>query len=203
MRRNESENRRTEAGKALPDYHARFGEAETGSPDELRYHSRSGPPKPRDRKKGFKRGKGIFRSNPSLLMILIDIFVIVIVIVFLLPILRPASSEDDFFGFSFSLHGYLHRTTANVSMIIQAADPVAAAGKSATGDQAVFVLQLHVPGTDKAETLYFDPQQKTEDPFVLRAEFEIEEEIGDNGIRIRCDIFRGGNKATIEKRLME
>lgn len=202
MRKNESEYGPIGADKATAGNHSRFGGPETGRPDELRYHSRSGPPEQRDRKKGLKRGRGIFRSNPSLLMILIDIFVIVIVIVFLLPVLRPDSSEDDFFGYSFSLHGYLHRDIVNVSVIIQTAVPAAVADKTAD-NQPVFVLQLYVPGTDLAETVNFDPQQETGDPFVLRTVFEIDDEIDDNGIRIRCDIFRGSDKVTIEKRLME
>ena len=111
------------AGNRAAGSSAPLGGPEKAVPGELRYHSRNEPPEPREQKRGFRNRGGVFKSNPTLLLIVIDIFVIILVLVFLLPFLRPGASEDDFFGFSFSLHGYLYRNTAHMSVIIQPADP--------------------------------------------------------------------------------
>ena len=199
-----------DSGSGAPPY---YGAQEKSIPGEMHYHSRSEPPRPQEPKRGLKRKSGIFRNNPSLLLILIDIIVVVLVLVFLLPFLQPGSSKDDFQGYSFSMHGYLYEQTAHVSVIIQSAGPQQAVNgstdESAAGPEEAgaagnaFVIQLRVLDTDKEETLYFRPGGEAGETAVVRSVFDIGSEIDENGIRIRVEIFRDGRSITLEKKLKE
>ncbi len=176
-----------------------YGAQEKSVPGEMHYHSRTDAPRPQEAKRGLKKRSGIFRNNPSLLLILIDIIVVVLVLVFLLPFLRPDSSEDNFQGYSFSMHGYLYEQTAHVSVIIQSAGPAEEDRSSGNA----FIIQLRAVDTDREETHYFRPEQDSGDTAVVRSVFDIGSEIDENGIRIRCEIFRNGQSITLEKKLTE
>lgn len=194
--------RNGDAGSEDPRY---YGAQEKSIPGEMHYHSRSEAPRPEERKRGLKRRSGIFKNNPSLLLILIDIIVVVLVLVFLLPFLRPASSNDDFQGYSFSMHGYLYKQTAHVSVIIQPAGPTELAGTAGSGapDGNDFVIQIRALDTGTEETHYFRPGPEASETAVVRSVFDIGNEIDENGIRFRCEIFRNGESITLEKKLKE
>jgi hypothetical protein len=206
--------RKGDAGSGEPRY---YGSQEKSMPGEMHYHSRSEAPHPEERKRGLKKRSGIFRNNPSLLLILIDIIVVVLVLVFLLPFLRPDSSNDDFQGYSFSMHGYLYRQTAHVSVIIQRAGPTEEAGSAGSGAPDAntvgpgeagtagndFVIQIRALNTGTEETHYFRPGLETAETAVVRSVFDIGNEIDEDGITIRCEIFRNGESITLEKKLKE
>jgi hypothetical protein len=172
-------------------------------PEELHYHSRSEPPSPEENARRRKEGrKGVFRSNPSLLIILIDIGVVVLVILFLLPFLQPKGSVEDFHGYSFALHGYAHSAQATVSVVIQPAGAVPSADSD--GAKAGFVLQMRILKADSGEAvLKFAPKDLSDEPLVLRHEFAIPPEMRDNKVVVRCDIFHGSDSVVLEKKLVQ
>lgn len=61
---------------------------------------------------------GVFRNNPSLMIILVDIMVIVLVLTLVLPFIRRKSSVDNFAAHDLSLHGFVYGEKATVSLII-------------------------------------------------------------------------------------
>jgi len=182
-----------------------YGGAEQAVPGGLHYHSRSGPPDPHEYQKSGKiRIGGIFRNNPSLLLILVDIIVVLLVMMFLLPFLRPGASKDNFFGYAFSLHGYIYGDTASVSLIIQNTGKPSRGWKNPETDkEGTFIVNIRVADTDLEETQYFRPGEEKDDTVVLRSKFEMNGKIFDNGIRIKCKIFQGGKTVTLEKKLTE
>jgi len=180
-----------------------FGGPEQIIPGELHYYSRSEPPRPEEQRGRNKGRGGVFRNNPSLLIILIDIIVVVLVLVFLLPFIRPGSSEDDFKGYSFSLHGYVHEGKAYTSIIVQSAGVRESVDRPEQKKTDTFVIQVRVLDTDREDTFYFKPGETAENTLVYRSSFAIPADNDENSVRVRCTVVLGDKALTLEKKLSE
>ncbi len=87
---------------------------------EIRYHSRDAAPEPgREAPQRRLRFGGVFKNNPTLLIILFDIVLVLVILVIVFPLIRPDSEVDNFLGYEISLHGYLNRGEVQVSLVLQ------------------------------------------------------------------------------------
>lgn len=192
-----------EKGERSEEVSYPFSGGRSPGPGELHYHSRPGPPPPGGAGEEHKVKRiGIFKKNPSLMLILIDIIVVVLVLIFLLPILRPKTSVNDFFGYSFSLHGFLHENQANVSMVIQPEGPGPEAASASISDGS-FVLSFRILDTDISEDVIVREARISDGPLVLRKKFVIPEKIYENEVYIRCTVTRTGDSVRLQKKLVE
>ncbi len=87
---------------------------------EIRYHSRDAAPEPeREPPQRRLRVGGVFKKNPTLLIILLDIVLVLVILVIVFPLIRPDSEVDNFLGYEISLHGYLNEGEVQVSLVMQ------------------------------------------------------------------------------------
>ena len=87
---------------------------------EIRYHSRDAAPEPeREAPQRKLRFGGVFKNNPTLLIILLDIVLVLVILVIVFPLIRPDSEVDNFMGYEISLHGYLNQGEVQVSLVMQ------------------------------------------------------------------------------------
>ncbi|MFW5712001.1 MAG: hypothetical protein ACOCZA_08625 [Spirochaetota bacterium] len=87
---------------------------------EIKYHSRDAAPEPESEAPRRKlRFGGVFKNNPTLLIILLDIVLVLVILVIVFPLIRPDSEVDNFLGYEISLHGYLNQGEVQVSLVMQ------------------------------------------------------------------------------------
>lgn len=166
-------------------------------PEELHYHSREAPPEPDEYRKGSGRRGGVFKNNPSLILILVDIVVVVLVLIILLPLLRYDSRAEDFEGYDFSLHGYIDGQTAYLSVTAQPVSaPLAAECETSCENQEKYRLKIAVLDTDLEEELELcrDGQAR-----ILRTSFPVPGLGKEKKLYIRCVISLGERSVTLER----
>jgi len=183
-------------------YHGRGpgGGRENGFPlEELHFHSREEAPSPDDYSRKKNRKRGIFKNNPSLLIILVDIVVVVLVMLFLIPFLRHDSRVDDFHGYDFSLHGYLHNGMAYASVTAQPEYSPSELSKSPGGEELPgFIVTLKIRDTELEEELEL---KKTGEPNILRAQFQLPGTMDDKDIYIWAEVAHKGDSVTLQRKL--
>lgn len=184
-------------------------------PEELHFHSRETPPEPEDYRTGAKKRGGVFKNNPSLILILVDIVVVLLVLIILLPLLRYDSRVEDFSGYDFSLHGYLDGKVACLSVTAQpdfapvgpaeiddpaeSAAPVGPAegGNAApSGEMEKYSLILSVLDTDLQEEMELSRDGRAR---ILRAQFTVPETAWKEKIYFQCRISLGEKTVTLQR----
>lgn len=171
-------------------------------PEELHFHSRETPPEPEDYRTGTGKRGGVFKNNPSLILILIDIVVVLLVLIILLPLLRYDSRVEDFSGYDFSLHGYLDGTVIYLSVTAQPdfAPVESAEGGSASpsGEMEKYKLILSIHGTDLKEEVELSRDGRAQ---ILRARFALPETALKEKIHLQCRIILGDKSVTLQRTL--
>jgi len=173
-----------------------YGQSQEYRSDQLHFHSRDGAPSPEDRAK--KKRVGIFKQNPSLMLILIDIIVIVLVILFLIPALRPDTRVRDFHGYSFSLHGFRNGDEISLSLVIQANGSAPIQNRDGTAAE-YFELEFSIHDGELSARERVSLDRIAKEPLVVRKKFVIPQEIYENSIVSRCVVSYGQDKARLQK----
>ncbi|MDZ7795148.1 MAG: hypothetical protein U5P10_16100 [Spirochaetia bacterium] len=171
---------------------------------EIKFHSRGSAPEPElpgaSRKPRFGT---VFRSNPGLLIILVDILLVILVLTLVFPFIRPGSSVDNFGGYSFSLHGYLNEGAVYTSLMLQPNPSEIEAGSSAKG---AFQIEFRILESDtriQTELVPFT-EEETLDTRILRKKIELPHELqGTPAVRIRTTISLGEESVTLEKKMRQ
>ena len=171
---------------------------------EIKFHSRGSAPEPElpgsNRKPRFGT---VFRSNPGLLIILVDILLVILVLTLVFPFIRPGSDVDNFAGYSFSLHGYVNEGSVYTSLMSQPNPSEIAEGSSAKG---AFQIEFRILESDtrvQTELVPFTVEDAL-DTRILRKEIELPEDMQDtSAVRIRTTISVGEESVILEKKMRQ
>ena len=171
---------------------------------EIKFHSRGSAPEPElpgaSRKPRFGT---VFRSNPGLLIILVDILLVILVLTLVFPFIRPGSEVDNFAGYSFSLHGYLNEGAAYTSLMLQPNPSEIAEGGLA---KEPFQIEFRILESDTRVQTEFVPftEGETLDSRILRKKIELPEDMqGTSAVRMRTTIKLGEERVTLEKKMRQ
>jgi hypothetical protein len=100
----------------------RFGGNETYERGEVRFHYNR-----ENRVKSLSPGvlrqyekKGPFKRNPSLLIILLDIFILVIILYLFKPLIGPNERERNFHGFDLTVRAFEYEDRCLASLVVEA-----------------------------------------------------------------------------------
>ena len=167
---------------------------------ELHYHGRGLSVK--GLAEGKKRRKrsffAVFRSNPSLSIVLVDIIVIVLVLLMIIPFVRKKSEVRDFMGYELSLHGFVYEGSATVSLVCTAlpGERIEQNAESA-GVKIRFIVE-NEEAVEKEEVLEAK-LPKIGETTVLRSELSLDE--GEKAERLRAVLTIGGKELSLQKSL--
>ncbi|MCF7913632.1 MAG: hypothetical protein K9L66_00540 [Spirochaetaceae bacterium] len=171
---------------------------------EIKFHSRGSAPEPElpgaSRKPRFGT---VFRSNPGLLIILVDILLVILVLTLVFPFIRPGSEVDNFEGYSFSLHGYLNAGAVYTSLMLQPNPSEIAEGGLA---KEPFQIEFRILESDTRVQTEFVPftEGETLDSRILRKKIELPEDMQEaSAVRIRAAIKLGEESVTLEKKMRQ
>jgi len=171
---------------------------------EIKFHSRGSAPEPEltgaSRKPRFGT---VFRSNPGLLIILVDILLVILVLTLVFPFIRPGSEVDNFAGYSFSLHGYLNEGAAYTSLMLQPNPSEIAEGGLA---KEPFQIEFRILESDTQIQTEFVPFMEGEalDSRILRRIIELPEDMEEtSAVRVRATIKLGEERVTLEKKMRQ
>ncbi|HKK65294.1 MAG TPA: hypothetical protein VJ967_05505 [Clostridia bacterium] len=171
---------------------------------EIKFHSRGSAPEPElPGPKRKPRFGTVFRSNPGLLIILVDILLVILVLTLVFPFIRPGSSVENFGGYSFSLHGYLNEGAVYTSLLLQPNPSEITVGNSAKG---AFQIEFRILESDTRVQTELVPftEEETLDTRILRKKIELPNELQDNSaVRLRTTISLGKESVTLEKKMRQ
>ncbi|MFO7850683.1 MAG: hypothetical protein R6V67_12075 [Spirochaetia bacterium] len=185
-------------------YNDKRREVDHGNDQGFHYHGRGVNQGDDDGSKYHKKKRpraglfGVFRNNPSLMIILIDIIVIVLVLTIVIPFIGKTSSEENFEGYELSLHGFLYEQTVTLSLVVTALP-----GEESAGEEEDDVLSvLFSLKSDNGEELSRDtlkvvPPERGNSKIVrieLPAEDSAEVE------HIAAEVQRGDESVSLQKR---
>lgn len=203
----------SEDQKASPSSKSRFSAKELADQSvfeqhvasgEIKFHSRGNAPEPELPGSSRKLRFGtVFRSNPGLLIILVDILLVLLVLTLVFPFIRPGSDVDNFKGYSFSLHGYLNEGAVYTSLMSQPNPSEIAAGSSAKG---TFQIEFRILESDTRVQTELAPftEQETLDTRILREQIELPEDMQDaSAVRVRTTISLNEESVTLEKKMRQ
>lgn len=180
------------------------------------YHGRRNPEEDSGgAESGGSRGRdrspfgGIFKGNPMLLIVLVDILLIFLVAGILYPILSPGSGTADIAGYSFSLNGYREGGWAYVNVTVErtgeSSEAAAAEGKgkkdgrdpAEEGGEELpqIAIAFSIPETGTRSRHVIVPPRRG-DPRIVRGRLAAE-----GAGRVRAEIRFAGEKAVLEKDL--
>ena len=168
---------------------------------EIKYHSRDTVPEPdKSAPRNKLRFGGVFKSNPTLLIILVDIILVLLILLIVFPLIRPDSEVDDFEGYAFSLHGYLHEGAVHVSLVVQP-NPTKIAE---TGEP--LEIEFRVLESDTRIKTTFDTTDPVSrrDTQIVRERIELPPEyVDDEAVSVRASINDGEERVTLEKKMRQ
>ncbi len=182
----------------------RYGkEVDYGDGSSLHYHGRG--LQEESASEGGGSGKkggffGVFRNNPSLMIILIDIIVIVLVLTIVLPFIGTKSSTKDLAGLELSLHGFVHEGKATVSLVV-----TSLSGETEDAEhQDLLEVSFELAGGEieegeGAEKTVRVNLPKTGESVVVRKTLSLPE--GREADYVRAEIERMQEKVTLQKEL--
>ncbi len=169
---------------------------------EIKFHSRGSAPEPELPGSSRKQRFGtVFRSNPGLLIILVDILLVILVLTLVFPFIRPGSDVNNFGGYSFSLHGYLNEGAVYTSLMLQPNPSEIAVGNLA---KEVFQIEFRILESDTRVQAEFAPftEGETLDTQILRKKIELPEDMqGTSAVKLRSTISLGEESVTLEKKM--
>ncbi|MFP4491120.1 MAG: hypothetical protein ACLFNZ_06565 [Spirochaetaceae bacterium] len=185
-------------------YNNRNREVDYGNEGTLHYHGRGvhetydadfGSHKKKKRKGGIF---GVFRNNPSLMIILIDIIVIVLVLTIVLPFIGKKSSEENFEGYELSLHGFVYEETVTLSLVVTALPGEESYAEVENERLAVrFSLKAESGEELSRETLEVVPPERGESKIVR---IELTSEGPEEVEYIAAEVHRGDEIVSLQKR---
>ncbi len=168
---------------------------------EIKYHSRdAAPAADRAAPRHKVRFGGAFKNNPTLLIILVDIILVLLILLIVFPLIRPDSELDDFEGYAFSLHGYLHERAVHVSLVVQPNPPKSAE----TGEP--LEIEFRVLESDTRVQFSFDTAggENRRDTRIVRERIELPPEYETNAaVSVRATIIAGEERVTLEKKMRQ
>ncbi len=179
----------------------RYGrEVNHGDTSTITYHGRGIEEEEDSRSSRTKGGLlGVFRNNPSLMIVLLDILFIILVLSLVLPFIGRKSESGNFTGLEVSLHGYLFQDVATVSLVVTSLPGAVEEGRKA---DAELKLRFSLPGD--GEEPYAEKELSIVPPpvgesLVVREELSLSE--GVEAGEVRADLRREGEKLSLEKEL--
>lgn len=179
-------------------------EVDHGDGGALHYHGRGvnetydsdfGSHKNKKRRGGLF---GVFRNNPSLMIILVDIIVILLVLTIVIPFIGKKSSEENFDGYELSLHGFMYENTVTLSLVVTALP-----GEESSPEGEGEALSVHFSlKTESGEELSRDTLEVvppvTGESKIVRLELPAE---GSEEVEyISAEIQRGDESISLQKR---
>ncbi len=171
---------------------------------EIKYHSREDSPKPQSEGPNRKlRFGGVFRKNPTLLIILVDIILVLLVLTLVFPLIRPGAEKENFLGYSLSLHGYLYEGNVVVSVVMQPNPSYLI--ENGVPKQA-FEIEFRILETDTRVQTQFVPVQGEAqiDTHLVRQQVPLPEQNESlDDVRVRATIEYGEERVILEKKLRQ
>lgn len=169
---------------------------------EIRYHSRDTAPQP---DKEAPRRKisfgGVFKKNPTLLIILFDIILLLVILVIVFPLIRPDNEVESFMGYDISLHGFLLESEVQVSLVLQP--------NPSKMDESAEALQIEfrvLESDDRVRTALAPVTREGArlDTRIVRERIELPAEYqGVENISVRAIIHGGQESVTLEKKMRQ
>ncbi len=169
---------------------------------EIRYHSRDTAPQPdKDAPRRKISFGGVFKKNPTLLIILLDIILVLVILVIVFPLIRPDSEVENFLGYEISLHGYLLEEAVQVSLVLQ---PLPSRLDSSGGE---LQIEFRVLESDSRVQTSFTPLSSHEgrlDTKIVREQIELPGEYATaEELRVRATVSGGEERVTLEKKMRQ
>lgn len=173
-----------------------------GGERNLRFYGR-GLPKDSSSEGKKSRKKGlfkIFRSTPSLTLVLVDILVIILVLSFVIPFIRKESTADDFVGYELSLHGFTFEKKATVSLVVT---PVPKPGEEKPVEDAFVNVTFTLPSEEEEKILVRkieEPLPKIGESTVIRRSISTKNR--ERPEIVRAEVSIGAESITLQKELL-
>ncbi|GEM_PF-2431969 len=171
---------------------------------EIQFHSRSGKPEPEPQEGRRKvRFGGVFRNNPTLLIVLVDILVVLLVLTLVFPLIRPGAEDENFLGYSLSLHGYLHEGKVHAGLVVQPNPSYLA--ENGYPEEA-FQIEFRILETDTRVNEEFLPAQEGGEyrSSIVRKIIPLpEEQLDLTDVRLRVTLGSDEESTTLEKKMRQ
>lgn len=171
---------------------------------EIKFHSRTEKPEPEPREGRRKvRFGAVFRNNPTLLIVLVDIIVVLLVLTLVFPLIRPKAEDENFLGYSLSLHGYLHEGKVHTGLVVQPDPSYLAAHEY---QEEAFQIEFRILETDTRVHEEFQPAHEGGEysTSIIRKIIPLPEARVDlSNVRLRVTIDAGEESTTLEKKMRQ
>lgn len=168
---------------------------------EIKYHSRDTAPEADKTAPRHKiRFGGVFRSNPTLLIVLVDIILVLLILLIVFPLIRPDSGVDNFEGYALSLHGYLNAGAVHVSLVVQP-NPTKIAE---TGGPLEIEFRVLESDTRVQAAFATADAANRLDTRIVRERIELPPEYKtDEAVSVRATVSSGEERVTLEKKMRQ